>query len=68
MNPSPSPGNTKSQNFHPPKNNNGSPSINEDFAALVFGGYMIETETDGTKYYQLTEAGKQVGTWTKKPY
>ena len=32
-------------------------TIHEDFAALVFGGYMIETEKDGTKYYQLTESG-----------
>ncbi|PKO08105.1 MAG: hypothetical protein CVU40_17190 [Chloroflexi bacterium HGW-Chloroflexi-2] len=39
------------------------PTIHEDFAALVFGGYMIETEKDGTKYYQLTEAGIQAGHW-----
>lgn len=38
-------------------------TIHEDFAALVFGGYMIETEKDGTKYYQLTEAGIEAGKW-----
>jgi len=38
-------------------------TIHEDFAALIFGGYMIETEKDGTKYYQLTEAGIQEGKW-----
>jgi len=32
-------------------------------AALVFGGYMIETEKDGSKYYQLTEAGIDTGRW-----
>jgi hypothetical protein len=38
-------------------------TIHEDFAALVFGGYIIETEKDGTKYYQLTESGIQAGHW-----
>lgn len=35
----------------------------EDFAALVFGRYIIDTEKDGTKYYQLTESGIQAGKW-----
>ena len=38
-------------------------TIHEDFASLVFGGYMIETEKDGIKYYQLTESGIQAGHW-----
>lgn len=41
-------------------------TIHEDFAALVFGGYMIETEKEGTKYYQLTESGKDAGHWLHK--
>lgn len=40
-------------------------TINEDFAALVFGGYMIETEKDGIKYFQLTESGVQAAKWNK---
>jgi hypothetical protein len=39
------------------------PTINEDFAVLVFGGYMIESEKDGIKYYQLTESGIEIGRW-----
>jgi hypothetical protein len=31
-------------------------TLHEDFAALVYGGYMIETEIDGTKYHLITEA------------
>jgi len=38
-------------------------TIHEDFAALVFGGYMIETEKDGIIYYQLTEFGIETGRW-----
>jgi len=38
-------------------------TIHEDFASLVYGGYMIETEKNGTKFYQLTEFGKQAGHW-----
>jgi predicted transcriptional regulator with HTH domain len=38
-------------------------TIHEDFAALVYGGYMTETEKDGIKYYHLTEAGIQAGRW-----
>jgi hypothetical protein len=34
-----------------------------NFAALVYTEYMIETEKDGTKYYQLTEAGIQAVKW-----